>query len=122
MFCNIASSPRVRLKLRHGILARWHTGTAHLLADDDPQERQRWLASQVRGSARNAAVVRLGTELLTVRIDLEQKIVRVCGNQRRRSKNSAPPPTFGGSLRRSIVLARCATMCSELRLFFSMDI
>jgi len=77
MFRNIASSPRVRLKLRHGILARWHTGTAHLR---------------------------------TVRIDLEQKIVRVCGNQRRRSKNSAPPPTFGGSLRRSIVLARCATI------------
>jgi deazaflavin-dependent oxidoreductase (nitroreductase family) len=28
---NIASNPRVRLKLRSGISARWHTGTAHLL-------------------------------------------------------------------------------------------
>jgi len=34
---NIAANPRVRLKLRHGILARWHTGTAQLLADDDPR-------------------------------------------------------------------------------------
>ena len=69
---NIESNPRVRLKLRDGLRARWHAGTAHVLADDDPRERQKWLASQVRGSARNAAAVRLfGTQLLTVRIDLE---------------------------------------------------
>jgi len=69
---NIEHDPRVRLKLRDGIRARWHTGTAHVLSDDDPLERQRWLASQVRGSARNAAAVRLfGTRLLTVRIDLD---------------------------------------------------
>lgn len=68
---NIARNPRVRLKLRDGLRSRWHTGTAHLLSDDDPLERQRWLAGQVRGSARNAAAVRLfGTQLLTVRIDL----------------------------------------------------
>ena len=69
---NIAHDPRVRLKLRDGFRARWHAGTAHLLHDDDPRERQRWLASQVPGSARNAAAVRLfGTQLLTVRIDLD---------------------------------------------------
>jgi deazaflavin-dependent oxidoreductase (nitroreductase family) len=69
---NIASNPRVRLKLRDGLRARWHTGTAHLLPDDDPRERQNWLAGQVRGSASNAAAVRLfGTQLLTVRIDLD---------------------------------------------------
>jgi len=69
---NIAHDPRVRLKLRDGFRARWHTGTAHLLHDDDPRERQRWLASQVPGSARNSAAVRLfGTQLLTVRIDLD---------------------------------------------------
>lgn len=68
---NIAADPHVRLKLRNGILARWHTGMAHLLPEDDPLKRQRWLATQVPGSARNAAVVRLfGTEHLTVRIDL----------------------------------------------------
>jgi deazaflavin-dependent oxidoreductase (nitroreductase family) len=68
---NIKRNPRVRLKLRDGLRARWHTGTAHLLLDDDPIERQRWLARQVPGSGRNAAAVRLfGTQLLTVRIDL----------------------------------------------------
>jgi deazaflavin-dependent oxidoreductase (nitroreductase family) len=38
---NIAVSPGVRLKLRDGLLARWYTGTAHLLSGDDPRERQR---------------------------------------------------------------------------------
>jgi len=32
---NIERNPRVRLKLRDGVRARWHTGTAHLLHDDD---------------------------------------------------------------------------------------
>ena len=69
---NIAANPRVRLKLGDGMLARWHTGTAHVLSDDDPRARQRWLAGQVTGSRANAAAVRLfGTELLTVRIDLD---------------------------------------------------
>lgn len=69
---NIEQNQRVRVKLPDGLHARWHTGTAHLLSDDDPRERQRWLAIQVPGSARNAAAVRLfGTELLTVRIDLD---------------------------------------------------
>ena len=65
-------NPRVRLKLRHGLRARWHTGTAYLLPDDDPRERQRWLAEQVPGSRSNAAAVRFyDTQLLTVRIDLD---------------------------------------------------
>ena len=69
---NIASNPRVRLKLRHGLHARWYTGTAHLLSEDDPHERQRWLAGQLPSSSSNAAAVRLfGTQLLTVRIDLD---------------------------------------------------
>jgi len=69
---NIASNPRVRLKLRDRFRARWYTGTAHVLSDDDPRERQRWLAQQLPGSASNAAAVRLfGTQLLTVRIDLD---------------------------------------------------
>ena len=69
---NIASNPGVRLKLREGLRSRWHSGTAHLLPDDSPRERQRWLAGQLPSSAANAAVVRLlGTQLLTVRIDLD---------------------------------------------------
>ena len=69
---NIVGNPRVRLKLRDGLRARWYTGTAHALFDDDPAERQRWLANQLPSSASNATAVRFfGTQLLTVRIDLD---------------------------------------------------
>jgi deazaflavin-dependent oxidoreductase (nitroreductase family) len=69
---NIAQNPRVRLKLRDGLRSRWHTGSAHLVSDDDPRERQCWLATHLPGSASNARAVRLfGTQLLTVRIDLD---------------------------------------------------
>jgi len=69
---NIARNPRVRLQLRNGWKGSWHTGTAHLLADDDPAERQRWLAIHLPSSAANARAVRLfGTQLLTIRIDLD---------------------------------------------------
>ena len=69
---NIERNPHVRLKLREGFGYRWYTGTAHLLPEDDPRERQRWLASQLPSSAGNARAVRLfGTQLLTVRIDLD---------------------------------------------------
>jgi len=71
---NIECDPHVRLKLREGFRFRWHAGTAHLLPDDDPRERQRWLAGQVRGSAGNARAVRLfGTQLLSIRIDLDDR-------------------------------------------------
>lgn len=69
---NIAANPRVRLKLRDGFRSLWHTGTAHLLSNDDPRERQRWLAKRLPSSASNAALVRFfGTKLLTIRIDLD---------------------------------------------------
>jgi deazaflavin-dependent oxidoreductase (nitroreductase family) len=65
---NIEANPRVRLKLREGFRSRWHTGTTHILPDDDPRARQDWLARQVRGAESNAAAVRLfETDLLTVR-------------------------------------------------------
>jgi len=70
---NIERNPRVLVKVREGLRYRWYAGTAHLLPEDDPRERQRWLAAQVRGAASNAAAVRLfGTDLLTVRIDLDE--------------------------------------------------
>lgn len=59
---NLVAEPRVRLMMR----GRWRTGTAHVLADDDPYARLRELP---RGNS--AAVRALGTSLLTVRIDLE---------------------------------------------------
>jgi len=55
-----------------GALVLAVVGTAQVLPDDDPRARQRWLAGQVTGSRANAAAVRLfGTDLLTVRIDLD---------------------------------------------------
>ena len=59
---NIQADPRVRVKLGR----RWRTGTAYLMPDDDPRARQRTMP------AVHAATVRLmGTDLLTVRIDLD---------------------------------------------------
>jgi deazaflavin-dependent oxidoreductase (nitroreductase family) len=59
---NIRADPRVRVFVG----GRWRTGTAQLLPDDDPVARQRTLP------ALNARLVRLmGTELLTIRVDLD---------------------------------------------------
>jgi deazaflavin-dependent oxidoreductase (nitroreductase family) len=61
---NIAVNPRVRVKVR----GRWHDGTAEILESVDAQER---LAHQ---SAWNRMAVRsLGTDLLTLRIELDPK-------------------------------------------------
>ncbi len=58
---NIEAQPRVRIKVGR----RWRPGIAHLLPDDDPRQR-------LIGRRFNAAVVRvIGTELLTVRVDLD---------------------------------------------------
>jgi deazaflavin-dependent oxidoreductase (nitroreductase family) len=70
---NIESDPRVRVKVRTGVLrSGWRTGTAHIEPDDDPRERQRLMGSGDLGRRLNATVVRAtGTDLLTVRIDLD---------------------------------------------------
>jgi deazaflavin-dependent oxidoreductase (nitroreductase family) len=61
---NIAADPRVRVFVE----GRWRTGTAQALPEDDPLERQRTLPRL------NARMVRLvGTDLLTVRVDLDPK-------------------------------------------------
>ncbi|MEV5435120.1 nitroreductase/quinone reductase family protein [Streptomyces sp. NPDC052682] len=59
---NIKADPRVRVRIR----GRWHTGTAHLLPDDDPVARLRRLPR-----LNSAGVRALGTGLLTVRVDLD---------------------------------------------------
>jgi deazaflavin-dependent oxidoreductase (nitroreductase family) len=61
---NIEEHPRVRVLVG----GRWREGTARLLPDDDPRERQRLLGPRAWLNA--ASVRRLGTDLLTVRIDL----------------------------------------------------
>jgi deazaflavin-dependent oxidoreductase (nitroreductase family) len=58
---NIQADPRVRLRIG----ARWYVGTAQLLDDDDPRARLGQLPRF------NSLMVQLvGTQLLTVRIDL----------------------------------------------------
>ena len=59
---NIEAHPDVRVR----IARRWRTGTAHVLPDDDALARQRTLPRL------HAATVRaMGTEHVTVRIDLD---------------------------------------------------
>lgn len=60
---NIKANSRVRVRIR----GRWRAGTAVLLPDDDPKAR---LATLPRF---NSSLVRaLGTDLLSVRIDLDR--------------------------------------------------
>ena len=60
---NLIRDPHVRVQVR----GKWRSGVAHLLPDDDPVARQKTLGRPV-----SDAMVRLvGTDLLTVRIDLE---------------------------------------------------
>ena len=59
---NMIANPRVRVRVG----GTWRRGTAHLMRKDDPRARLRKL------DPLNSAVVRLvGTDLLTIRIDLE---------------------------------------------------
>jgi deazaflavin-dependent oxidoreductase (nitroreductase family) len=59
---NIEANPRVRVRIG----GRWRTGTAHLLPDDDAVARLSLLPSM------NSAVVKLmGSDLLTIRVDLD---------------------------------------------------
>jgi deazaflavin-dependent oxidoreductase (nitroreductase family) len=60
---NIQADPRVRVKVGR----RWRSGTAHILADDDPYERMRML----KRPANDAAVRLVGTEHLVIRVDLD---------------------------------------------------
>ncbi|MFD3525568.1 nitroreductase/quinone reductase family protein [Streptomyces sp. NPDC058653] len=59
---NILADPRVRVRIK----GTWHTGTAHPMPEDDPRARLKSLPTG------NSAMVRLvGTNLLTVRVDLD---------------------------------------------------
>jgi deazaflavin-dependent oxidoreductase (nitroreductase family) len=65
---NVEADPRVRVRIGR----RWRSGTAHVLPDDDPRERQRRLGRLGLGKRVNAAAVRvMGTRLLSVRVDLD---------------------------------------------------
>lgn len=59
---NIQADPRVRVRLHN----KWHTGTAHLLPDDDAAARLGSLPA-----LNSFGVKTFGTNLLTVRVDLD---------------------------------------------------
>ena len=60
---NIVQDPRVRVKIGPD----WHSGTAHVLPDEDPRARMRALGRPV-----NDTMVRLvGSEPLVLRVDLD---------------------------------------------------
>jgi deazaflavin-dependent oxidoreductase (nitroreductase family) len=59
---NIKANPAVRLRIR----GQWRNGTAHLLPDDDPRQRLRSLPR-----LNSMGVVTMGTDLLTIRVDLD---------------------------------------------------
>ena len=60
---NLEADPRVRVKIGR----RWRSGTATVLADDDPRSRLRRVGRPVNGFMVRAA----GTDLLTIRVDLD---------------------------------------------------
>jgi deazaflavin-dependent oxidoreductase (nitroreductase family) len=59
---NIEADPRVRVRIGR----RWRTGSGHVLPEDDTAARQRTLPR-----LNSASVRAMGTELVTVRIDLD---------------------------------------------------
>ncbi len=60
---NIVADPRVRIRVG----GRWRSGAAYPMPEDDPRARQRTL-----GRFNSAMVRTVGTDLLTVRIDLAE--------------------------------------------------
>jgi len=79
---NIEANPRVRVRIGR----RWRDGTARLLPDDDPRERQRQMPNKF-----NSAVVRvMKSDMLTVRVDLDPDPARRPSGSR--SRRSDPEP------------------------------
>jgi deazaflavin-dependent oxidoreductase (nitroreductase family) len=60
---NLEADPRVRVKVGR----RWRSGTATVLPDDDPRARLEQIGRPVNGYMVRA----VGTDLLTIRVDLD---------------------------------------------------
>jgi deazaflavin-dependent oxidoreductase (nitroreductase family) len=60
---NLEAEPKVRILVD----GHWRNGYAHILVDDDPRERLVLIGNTTNSSAVRA----MGTELLTVRVDLD---------------------------------------------------
>jgi deazaflavin-dependent oxidoreductase (nitroreductase family) len=78
---NIKASPHVRIKarpprLREGLRMRWHSGTAHLMPEDDARGRHRNLGTGRPGYRLDGILLRAlaaleSGQMLTVRVDLD---------------------------------------------------
>ena len=72
---NIEADARVRVQLRSRRPTKWRSGTAHVVDDDDPHERQRLLGRHKpwrRLCLHTSAA--LATDPLTVRVDLDPEV------------------------------------------------
>lgn len=89
---NVLANPRVRLQVRSGYRFVWRTGTATVLPDDNPLQRQRLISRRRPLRLLNAMVVRtLGTDLLTVRIDLDPQVLGPLDPPYRQHRNDVVP-------------------------------
>jgi deazaflavin-dependent oxidoreductase (nitroreductase family) len=69
---NIQADPRVRVKVASWPRTRWLSGTAHVLDDDDPRERQDIISrSNLARRLCASASAAIATSPLTIRIDLD---------------------------------------------------
>jgi deazaflavin-dependent oxidoreductase (nitroreductase family) len=64
---NIEANPRVRVKLGR----RWRTGTAVLMPEEDARARLDVLRRNPRTRLNARTIERMGTDLLTIRVDLD---------------------------------------------------
>jgi deazaflavin-dependent oxidoreductase (nitroreductase family) len=65
---NIEANPRVRVKVG----GRWHEGTARLEPEEDPRARLEVLRRNPRTRVNARMIERMGTDLLTLRVDLDR--------------------------------------------------
>jgi len=63
---------RVKVRIKSGA-SRWPVGTAHILDDDDPRERQRLICQALAGRLSGSASAAMDTDPLVVRIDLDAR-------------------------------------------------
>lgn len=91
---NIASDPRVRIRMRLGLRFRWVEGIASIRPDLDPIAVQRRLAAWHPLRALNAVQVQvLGSELLVVRVELDRPVVVRGGGCQARPTHRDDKPT-----------------------------
>ena len=74
---NIEADPRVRVKPRSRRPTAWRSGTAHVVDDDDPEERRRFLGrSDPWRRLCLSTSAALASDPLTIRIDLDPEVRR----------------------------------------------